>query len=86
MQVHRFAPTLFSATSSKDLCQAVGVIDPEDVDVVLTAESLNEREVDLQGYVFNVVLISGQDAQNHIVRVYVEGLGCLVDADCNAAL
>lgn len=72
MQVHRFTPTLFSSNSSQDLCQAVGVIDPKDVNVVLTAESLNQREVDLQGYVFNVVLISGQDAQNHIVRVSVE--------------
>lgn len=71
VQVHGLPAALLPSASLQDLCQPVGVVDPQDVDVVLAAESLNEREVDLQGHVFNVVLVSGQDAQHHIVRVSV---------------
>ena len=68
MQVHRFPPALFSS-STQHFCQAPGVVDSQDVDVVLAAESLNEGEVDLQGHIFHIFIISGQDAQNHIIRV-----------------
>lgn len=69
VQVQRFPAALLPSPSPQDLRQAVGVVDSQDVDVVLAAESLNEREVDLEGHVFDVVLVGGQDAQHHIVRV-----------------
>lgn len=69
MEVHRFTPTLFSTSSAQYFCQALGVVDSQDVDVILTAEGLNEGEVDLQGHIFHIFIISGQDAQHHIIRV-----------------
>lgn len=68
VQVHRFTPTLFS-TSTQYFCQTPGVVDSEDVDVILTAESLNEGEVDLQGHIFHIFIIRSQDAQNNIIGV-----------------
>lgn len=70
MEVQRFAPALFSTSpTTQYLCQAPGVVDFQDVDVILAAKSLNESKVDLQGHVFNVLFICSQDAQNHIIRV-----------------
>lgn len=43
----------------------------QDVDVVVAAESLQQREVDLQRDVINIFLIGGEDAQDHAVRVPV---------------
>lgn len=68
VQVQRFVAALFPS-SSQDFCQAPGVVDSQDVDVIFTAEGLNERKVDLQRYVFNVIVIRSQYAQNHIIRV-----------------
>lgn len=42
---------------------------PQDVDVIVAAEGLQEREVDLERDVVIVLLIRGQHAQNHAVRV-----------------
>lgn len=42
---------------------------PQDVDVVVAAESLQQREVDLQRDVIFILLIGGEDAQDHAVRV-----------------
>lgn len=42
---------------------------PQDIDVVVAAESLQQREVDLQRDVVFIFLIGGQDAQNDAVRV-----------------
>lgn len=72
VKVHRFTPTLFS-TSTQYFCQAPGVVDSQDVDVILTAECLNEGKVDLQGHIFHIFVVRGQDAQNHIIRVSEEG-------------
>jgi len=68
VQVHRFTPTLLSS-STQDFCQAPDVVDPQDVDIILTAERLDEGEVDLQGHVFHIFVISGQDAQDHVIGV-----------------
>ena len=74
VEIHGFPSGLFPSSSpSQDLCQAPGVVDSEDVDVVLAAERLDEGEVDLQGHIFHVLVVGGQDAQNHIVRVSEEG-------------
>lgn len=72
MQVHWFTPVLLS-TTSQYFCQAPGVVDSQDVDVILAAEGLNEGKVYLQGHIFDILVIRGQDAQDHIVRVSEEG-------------
>lgn len=68
VEVQRLPPTLLPP-SSQNLPQAPGAVDPQDVDVILAAESLDECEVDLQSHVLHVVLVRGQDAQNHVIRV-----------------
>lgn len=74
VQVHGFPPALLSSCCPpQDLCQALRVVHSQDVDVVLAAESLDEGEVDLQGHIFHIFVIGGQDAQNHIVGVPAEG-------------
>lgn len=82
VEVQRFTPALFSTSSSSSqyLCQAPGVVDSQDVDVVLAAESLNEGEVDLQGHVFYVFVVGGEDAQDDIIRVPEEGRKSKTDA------
>lgn len=57
VQVHRFSPTLFSTPSAQYFCQAPGVVDSQDVDVILATESLNEGKVDLQGHVLDIIFI-----------------------------
>lgn len=42
---------------------------PQDVDVIVAAERLQKREVDLQRDVIFILLIRGEHAQNHAVRV-----------------
>ena len=71
MQVHGLPPSLLapSSSSAEYLCQAPGVVHSQDVDVILTAEGLNEGEVNLKGYVFHIFVVRGQDAQNHIIRI-----------------
>lgn len=66
MHVHRLSSWLHS---SKDLSEAPHVADPQDVDVVLTAERLDKGEVDLEGHVFYLFLVRRQEAQHHIIRV-----------------
>lgn len=46
---------------------------PQDVDVVVAAERLQQREVDLQRDVIFILLIGGEDAQDHAVRVSAGG-------------
>lgn len=76
MQIHGLAAALLpiatAASTREDLCQAPGVVHPQDVDFVLAAERLDEGEVDLQGHVFDVLVVGGQDAHDHIIRVPVE--------------
>lgn len=77
VQIHGLAAALLpitaTATSTReDLCQAPGVVDPQDVDVVLAAERLDEGEVDLQGHVFDVLIVGGQYAHDDIIRVSVK--------------
>lgn len=44
---------------------------PQDVDVIVAAERLQQREVDLQCDIIFILLIGGEHAQNHAVRVPV---------------
>lgn len=53
----------------QQLSQPARVADPQDVDIVLAAECLDEGEVDLQSHVPVVVLVRGQQAQYHVVGV-----------------
>lgn len=51
--------------------QALDVVDAHHVDVIVEAESLDEREVDLKCDVTLVLLIRGEDAERHAVWVTV---------------
>lgn len=44
---------------------------PQDVDVIVAAERLQQREVDLQSDIIFILLIGGEHAKNHAVRVTV---------------
>lgn len=79
VQIHGLAAALLpvtaipAASTTEDLGQAPSVVDPQNVDVVLAAERLDEGEVDLQGHVFDVLVVGGQDAHDHVIRVPVGG-------------
>lgn len=75
VEVQRLPPALLPGPSSEDLGQPPGAVDSQDVDVVLAAESLDESEVDLQGHILHLVLVRGQDAQDHVIRVSAGGSG-----------
>ena len=47
----------------------MGVVDPQDVDVVLATERLDKREVDLKRHILHVLVVRSQHAQNHVIRV-----------------
>lgn len=53
--------------------QALDVVDAHHVDVVVEAESLDEREVDLKSDVTLVLVVGGEDAECHAVRITVGG-------------
>ena len=55
-----------------NLSQTLHVAHSDDADVVVEAEGLDEGEVDLQSDVTLKLLIHGQDAERHAVRVTVE--------------
>lgn len=52
--------------------EALDIVNAHHVDVVVEAESLDEREVDLKSNVTLVLLIGGEDAECHAVWVTVE--------------
>lgn len=56
-----------------EVSQALDVVDAHHVDVIVEAESLDEREVDLEGDVTLVLLVGGEHAESHAVWVTVEG-------------
>lgn len=58
-----------------DLSQTLHVAHSDDADVVVKAEGLNEGEVDLQSDVALELLVHGQDAERHAVRIAVETKG-----------
>lgn len=68
-----------------DCCQLGHIVDPHDIDVVLTAEGLDEGEVDLQGDIPLVLLIGRQHAESHIVGIAARGEARLGSADRAAA-
>lgn len=57
---------------TNDLSQTLHVAHSDDADVVVEAEGLDEGEVDLQSDVTLELLIHGQDAERHAVRVTVD--------------
>ena len=61
-----------SGLVAHDLGQALHVADPHDADLVVEAEGLDQGEVDLQGDVALKVLVHGQNAEGHAVRVTAE--------------
>lgn len=69
MQVSGLVAVAVGGLLLQQLSQPPHAGHPQDVDVVVAAESLQQREVDLQRDVIFILLIGGQDAQNHAVRV-----------------
>lgn len=57
---------------ANNLSQALHVAHSDDADVVVKAEGLDEGEVDLQSDVTLKLLIRGQNAERHTVRVTVD--------------
>ena len=57
---------------SNQLSQTLHVAHSDDADVVVEAEGLDEGEVDLQSDVTLELLVRGQDAEGHTVRVTVD--------------
>ena len=49
--------------------QALDVVDAHHVDVVVEAERLDEGEVDLEGHVFDIIVVRSQNAKDHVVRI-----------------
>lgn len=69
MQVHRLSSRFHPF---QDLSQAPQVVHTQDIDVVLAAESLDQGEMDLKGHVLDIVLVCGQQTQDHIVWISEE--------------
>lgn len=67
--VHVFG--LAGLVCTHEVGQALDVVDAHHVDVVVEAERLDEREVDLEGDVALVLLIGGEHAECHAVWVTV---------------
>lgn len=67
VQVPRLGPD--SGVVLQQLGQPPHTGQPQDVDVIVAAERLQKREVDLQRDVIFILLICGEHAQNHAVRV-----------------
>ena len=73
VQVPRLVAVAVVGSVLQQLGQPPHAGQPQDVDVVVAAERLQQREVDLQRDVVLVLLVSGEDAQNHTVRVSAAG-------------
>lgn len=54
---------------ANNFSQALHVTDSHDADIVVETESLDEGEVNLQSDVTLELLISGQHAERHAVRI-----------------
>ena len=57
---------------SNNISQALRAAHSHDADVVVEAERLDEGEVDLESDVTLKLLVNGQDAERHAVRVSVD--------------
>lgn len=75
MQVSRLVAVAVFSVLPQNLSQSPGAGHPQDVDVVVTAECLQQCEVNLQSDVTFVLLVCSQDAQNHAVWVTVKREG-----------
>lgn len=69
MQVPRLVAVAVLGLFPQQLRQPLHAGNPHDVDVVVTTESLEQREVDLQRDVILIFLIRGEETQNHAVRI-----------------
>lgn len=64
---------LAALVCAHEVGQALDVVNAHHVDVIVEAERLDEREVDLEGDVTLVLLVGGEHAESHAVWVTVEG-------------
>lgn len=67
VQIHLLAAV--HAGASEDVREAMRVVHAQDVDVILAAERLNESEVNLKRHILHIIVVCGQDAQHHVIRV-----------------
>lgn len=70
MEVSRLA-VVHGGWLAEHLRQASQTRHPQDVDVVVAAERLKEREVNLQRNIILVLLIGGQNAQHDTIWITV---------------
>lgn len=64
---------LAALVCTHEVGQARDVVDAHHVDVVVEAERLDEREVDLQRDVALVLVVGGEHAERHAVRIAAGG-------------
>lgn len=60
VKIHLLASLL--AGAPEYVREAARVVHPQDVDVILAAERLNESEVNLKSNILHIIIIGGQDA------------------------
>lgn len=75
MEVPRLA-VVHGGWLAEHLCEASQPRHPKDVDIIVAAERLKEREVDLQRNIILVLLIGGQNAQYDTIWVSVDQMNC----------
>ena len=63
---------LAGGVSAHEIREALNIVDAHHVDVVVEAECLDEREVDLESDVALVLLIGGKNTECHAVWVTVK--------------
>lgn len=64
---------LAALVGAHEVGEARDVVDAHHVDVVVEAEGLDEREVDLQGDVALVLVVGGEHAESHAVWIAAGG-------------
>lgn len=84
VQIHLLAA--LHAGAAEDVREATRVVHAQDVDIILAAESLNESEVNLKRHILHIIVVCGQDAQHHVIRVPNRRVEILVSLSAPVAM